>query len=346
MKVVNNIFEQIISRENLFAAWEAFHRDKQNKPDVLRFEWELEPNLLRLHRELRAKTYRHSPYESFYIRDPKQRHIHKAAVRDRVLHHAVFAALNPIFDPTFIPWSFSCRVGKGTHKGVEVVTTMARQVSRNGTRPCFALKCDVQKFFFRIDQAILLTILEKRIQDPDALWLLREIIGSFSASETQAKGLPIGNLTSQLFANVYMNEFDQFMKHELGVKHYARYTDDFIIFSNDVAYLQGRIEPIRGFLSDRLALNLHPKKTVIRKLGQGIDFLGYTIFPHHRLVRTKTRQRIFRKLRQKVGDVRFGAIDRERLGQSVQSYLGVLSHADSFQLQEKMLNQVWFWLDG
>lgn len=344
MHTFNNIFEQIISVENLFSAWDSFHSDKTNKPDVLRFEWDLESNIFRLHRLLKSKKYAHDPYTSFFIQDPKQRHIHKATVQDRVLHHAIFNVLNPIFEPTFIAASFSCRVDKGTHKGVDAVTTMIRRVSRNGTRPCFALKCDVQKFFFRIDQAILLTILERRIQDPNALWLLREIIGSFSASATEAKGLPIGNLTSQLFANVYLNEFDQFVKHVLRAKHYARYTDDFIVVSSDAAYLKTLIPAIQGFLSERLALNLHPKKTVIRKLGQGIDFLGYTIFLHHRLVRTKTKQRIFRKLKLKTQEFKADKIDGKKLGQSLQSYHGVLSHANAHRLQEQMDNQVWYWL--
>ncbi|MBI4093237.1 MAG: group II intron reverse transcriptase domain-containing protein [Candidatus Kerfeldbacteria bacterium] len=344
MKVFNNIYERIISVENLFAAWEAFHSDKGNKPDVLEYEVNLEPNLFQLHRDLRSRKYRHGTYTSFYIHDPKQRHIHKASVRDRILHHAMFSALNPIFEPTFIPNSFSCRINKGTHKGVEAVTRMARQVSRNDTRPCFALKCDAQKFFFRIDQPILLTMLKRKLQDPDAHWLLEEIIGSFSDSKTEAKGLPIGNLTSQLFANVYMNEFDQFVKHVLKVKYYARYTDDFIILSNEKEYLETLIEPIHLFLSQTLALNLHPKKTSIRKLGQGIDFLGYTIFPHHQLVRTKTRQRIFKKLRQKAQAYKAEKITKERLEQSLQSYRGVLSHANSYKLREKLENQLWFWL--
>lgn len=343
MKVIANIFERIISLENLFAAWDAFYGDKKNKRDVVRFEWDIEPNLFKLHRDLKAQAYRHGPYESFYIQDPKQRHIHKASVRDRILHHAVFQVLNPIFEPTFIPNSFSCRINKGTHKGVEAVARMTRQVSRNNTRPCFALKYDVQKFFFRIDQPILLTILKRKLQDADALWLLEEIIGSFSASETEAKGLPIGNLTSQLFANVYMNEFDQFVKHVLKMKYYARYTDDFIVLANDKEYLDDLIEPIQHFLSETLELNLHPKKTIVRKLGQGIDFLGYTIFPHHQLVRTKTKQRIFRKLRQKVLDYNTDKISKEKMDQTLQSYRGVLSHANSYKLRERMENQVLFW---
>lgn len=344
MKKFNNTFEQIISVDNLFSAWNSFHVDKKNKPDVLRFEWDLETNIFYLHRLLRAKSYEHGPYTSFFIQDPKQRHIHKATVQDRILHHAIFNVLNPIFEPTFIPTSFSCRVNKGTHKGVETVATMIRQVSGNGTKPCFALKCDIQKFFFRIDHDILLNIVRRRLQDQDGLWLLEKVIRSFSTNPGEAKGLPIGNLTSQLFANVYMNEFDQYVKHVLKVKHYARYTDDFVILSDNTEYLEKLIPHITSFLNERLALNLHPKKTVIRKFNQGIDFLGYTIFPHYKLVRAKTRQRIFRKLRQKVSDYNAEKISKEKLNQTLQSYRGVLSHANTHTLAEQIENQFWYWL--
>ncbi len=344
MRKFNNIFEQIISVENLFSAWDSFHADKKNKPDVLRFEWNLESNIFRLHRLLKSKKYTHGPYTSFFIQDPKQRHIHKAMAQDRILHHAIFNVLNPVFEPTFIAASFSCRVDKGTHKGVDAVTTMVRQVSRNGTQPCYALKCDIQKFFFRIDHGTLLTMLRRKLQDENALWLLEQVIGSFSTNPGEAKGLPIGNLTSQLFANIYMNEFDQYMKRDLRVKHYARYTDDFIILSRNIEYLESLLKPIALFLDTRLAVNLHPKKTVIRKVAQGIDFLGYTVFPHHRLVRTKTKQRIFRKLKQKVIEYKAGKTSEKKLDQSLQSYRGVLSHANTHELREQMENQFWFWL--
>ena len=346
MKVFNNIYQRIISVENLFAAWEAFHSDKGNKPDVLEYEVNLEPNLFQLHRDLRSKKYRHGSYTSFYIHDPKQRHIHKATVRDRILHRAIYNVLNPIFEPTFISSSFSCRIGKGTHKGVEAVETMVRSITRNGTKSVFVLKCDVQKFFFRIDHGLLLTILKRKLQDDDTVWLLDEVISSLSSSDSGVvgKGLPIGNLTSQLFANVYMNEFDQFMKQTLRIKRYARYTDDFLIIAETTEFLESLLPQIQAFLRERLAFELHPKKTSIRKVHQGIDFLGYTIFPHHRLVRTKTRQRIFRKLKQKVQQYKVEAIGENKLAQSLQSYRGVLSHANTYQLREQMENQVWFWL--
>lgn len=347
MKIYKNIFERIISPENLFAAWLTFKQDKQKKEDVLRFERDLERNIFQLHRDLKSRQYRHGEYFSFYIRDPKVRHIHKATVRDRVLHHAIFAVLNPIFEPTFIANSFSCRIGKGNHKGVEALGKMVRSESHNFTKPCFVLKCDIRKFFETIDHEKLLIILFERIKDKDAVWLLREIIGSFSSSYStlfEKKGLPIGNLTSQLFANVYLNGFDQFVKQKLRVKHYARYTDDFMIVGTNTASLKSFVDPIRAYLADTMALRLHPKKVSIRKIRRGIDFLGYTLFSHYRLVRTKTRKRIFRKLRHRMSQYKNGAIGKETLEQSLQSYLGVLSHADAYELGEVLKNEYWFLL--
>lgn len=349
MKIYKNLFEKIISPENLFSAWDAFKSDKRNKHDVQQFEWRLEENIFQLCRELRNKIYKHGPYTGFYIRDPKQRHIHKASVRDRVLHHAVFSVINPIFEETFIPASFSCRVGYGTHRGVSVLEKIARQIHKNGTSFCFILKCDIQKFFDSVDHQVLLSIIRKRIKDEDAMWLLQEIIESYSSSQStvfERKGLPIGNLTSQLFANVYMNEFDQFMKNSLKVRNYVRYTDDFAIVSGSSSYLEELIKPIAEFLDHKLALNLHPKKIAIRKFNRGIDFLGYLIFPHHRLLRTKTKHRIFAKLRNRTDKFCNNRISRLTLEQSLQSYLGVISHASSYNLGQDLQNQYWFWLHG
>ena len=233
MKTYSDIFKSIIFPENLFSAWEEFKKRKQKKPDVQRFEFDLERNLFQLHRDLEDKTYRHGAYEGFYVNDPKQRRIYKATVRDRILHHAVFSVINPMFEPTFISTSFSCRVGYGTHRGVATLNKMMRKVSQNNIQPCYVLKGDIKKFFDSVDHSVLLSILGTCIRDENAMWLLEEIIESFP------KGLPIGNLTSQIFANIYMNEFDQFVKHELRVKYYVRYTDDFAIVSDNQYTLRG-----------------------------------------------------------------------------------------------------------
>ena len=182
MKIYKDIYNRIISTENLFSAWEAFKDGKGKRRDVLEFESRLEEHIFRLHRDLQSKKYRHGSYSSFYITDPKQRHIHKATVRDRILHHAIFSVINPMFEETFIPTSFSCRIGFGTHKGVSALARMVRVVSRNNTRPCFVLKCDIRKFFDSINHATLIAILQRRIKDKDAMQLLTEIIDSFSTS--------------------------------------------------------------------------------------------------------------------------------------------------------------------
>lgn len=349
MKIFNNFYDLIISPESLFVAWKRFSRDKRKKKDVSRFEWNLERNIFVLHRELKKKTYRHGPYESFYITDPKQRHIHKATVRDRVLHHSIVRVLTPLFEPTLIPASFSCRIGKGTHKGVCAVENMTRKVSKNYTRDCFGLKCDVKKFFDSVDHRTLVSILAGKIKDENVMWLLEEIIGSFSSDRSTVfgdKGLPIGNLTSQLFANVYMNEFDHFIKHELKVKYYARYTDDFVILSEDKNYLLKLLPAICEFLDNKLLLELHPKKISIRNLHNGIDFLGYVIFPHHRLLRTKTQRRIEMGLCKQLKEQEIGIIRYEQVAQSLHSYLGVLTHANAYKFSQKLKNDFWLWTGG
>lgn len=344
MNIYKDIFNEIISLDNLFSAWDKFKIGKRRRADVQQFEWRLEDNIFKLHYDLKNKAYRHDAYSSFIIHDPKRRHIHKATVRDRVLHHAIFSTLNPLFEPTFIANSFSCRINKGTHKGISILNDQLRQISGNGHKDCFALKCDIKKFFDTINQNILLGIMRRKIKDDNAVWLLREAIFSYSSKYSDIfnqKGVPIGNLTSQLFANIYMNEFDQFVKHKLRVKNYLRYTDDFIIVSADWQYLRELINPIKSFLSIKLSLKLHPKKVTIDKFSCGIDFLGYVTLPHYRLLRTKTRRRMFRKLHQQSDKYISGIISKNSYSQSLNSYLGVMSHADAYELSNKILNQFW-----
>ncbi|OGZ33312.1 MAG: hypothetical protein A2174_01060 [Candidatus Portnoybacteria bacterium RBG_13_41_18] len=292
------LFEEIISLENLFAAWQEFCRGKKKKLDVLEFELNLEDNLFGLHYELRDKIYQHSYYTAFSICDPKPRRIHKACVRDRVLHHAVFRVLYPIFDKSFIFDSYSCRLEKGTHKAVNRLAMFCRRLSQNNTQNIIVLKCDVKKFFDSIDQNILLELTGRKFEDGNTMRLIEKIVESFAKSP--GKGLPLGNVTSQLFANIYLNELDWFIKHILHIKYYLRYCDDFVILGENEKYLRELILPISGFLEQRLKLTLHPDKIVIRKYHQGIDFLGYVILPHYRVLRTKTENRIIKKNKNKL----------------------------------------------
>ena len=342
MKIYKNIYPLIISAENLFAAWEIFKRDKRNKPDVAKFEQKVEQHIFQLRRDLRDKTYKHGPYYGFWVHDPKRRRIHKAIVRDRVLHHAIFRIINPIFEQTFIPTSFSCRIGKGTHKGVKSVRDMLRAESKNGTSECWVLKCDVRKFFDSVDHSILLGILKRRIADDEAFGLLTKIVESYST--TVCKGIPIGNLTSQMFANIYMGKFDHFVKHTLRIKRYARYTDDFVIVSHDKAYLESLLPPIRDFLGEELKLELHPKKVTIRKYRQGADFLGYVALPYHTALRTRTKKRMYRKMKERAVSYKSGTISEAAFEGALRSYMGVLFHADAYELGEAFQNQIWFWL--
>lgn len=311
------------------------------KPDVAQFATNIEQEIFTVHKELQNQIYVHTTYTSFTIHDPKKRIINKACVRDRLIHHAVVRVLQPLFEPTFIHHSYSSRKQKGTHKGIQEVETMLRKTSKNTSINCYALKCDIRKFFDSMPHAILFSVLKKKIYDERTLWLLQQIMYSYYSQYGKGYGIPIGNVSSQLFCNVYMNEFDQFIKHKLRIKHYARYTDDFIIIHTNKQYLVDIIKPIDDFLQTSLKLRLHPHKVQIRKYRQGIDFLGYILLPHHRRVRTKTMHRITKKLFQKKYDVTNGTITQEQYNQSMQSYLGVLKHANTCKQQEILTHVLW-----
>lgn len=322
-------------------AWQEFSRGKRKKPDVQKFEYNLEDNIFQLHQELKTKTYQHSNYKSFYVQDPKLKRIHKASVKDRVLHHAVFRALYPLFDESFIFDSYSCRLSKGNHKAMDRLERFARKVSENNHRNIFALKCDIKKFFATIDHNVLFIILKRKIKNNSAVWLLEQITSSFLSDRSVSvnkKGVPIGNLTSQLFANIYLNELDRFLKQELKVKYYLRYTDDFLIISDNKECLEKTISEIILFLKEKLLLAIHEEKTKIRKTRQGIDFLGYVVFQKHRLVRTKTKKRIFRKLDKRHQNLEDGLISEKSFNQSLQSYLGVLKHCKGYKIKKKILS--------
>ncbi|MEK7537146.1 MAG: reverse transcriptase/maturase family protein [Patescibacteria group bacterium] len=311
-------YEDIISLENILEAWKEFIKDKRKKKDVYEFQLNLMDNILELHRDLKSFKYIHGGYKVFKINDPKPRNIHKADVRDRLLHHAIYRILYPFFDRTFISDSFSCRNYKGTHRALNRFRRFGYKVSKNNTKTCWVLKCDIRKFFENISQDILIGILKKYIPDKKVIWLLEKVIRSFSS------GLPLGNLTSQLLINIYMNEFDQFVKHKLRIKYYIRYADDFVIFSGDRNWLESKIEPIRNFLSDRLKLELHSDKIFIKTLASGVDFLGWVHFPDHRILRTTTKRRMFRRLKE------------SRNQETLNSYLGLIKHGNTGKIKKKI----------
>ncbi len=267
-------------------------RGKKQRKDVQYFEQNLMANIITLHQDLVMKRYRHSEYEAFNISDPKPRNIHKASVRDRLLHHAIYRILYPYFDTEFIHDSYSCRLNKGTHKAINRFREFAYVESQNHSK---------------------------------TLWLLGRIIGSFHSTQP-GKGLPLGNLTSQLLVNIYMNEFDQFVKRELKAEYYIRYADDFVFLSADKDKLGNMLSSITLFLRNGLKLELHPDKVFIKSFASGVDFLGWVNFSDHRVVRSVTKRRAIRGIRAKEGNVN-----------TLQSYLGLLKHGNTYKLVKSLL---------
>ncbi len=308
-------FEDIISVENLLVAWQEFLKGKRGKRDVQEFGFNLIDNILLLHEELASQTYRHGGYYQFRIADPKPRIIHKADVRDRLVHHAIHRILYPFFDKTFFSDSFSCRKDKGTHRALNRFRAMGYTVSKNHTKTCWVLKCDIKKFFDSINHQILLKILEEYIPDKKIIWLLDNVLQSFSVKP--GFGLPLGNLTSQLFANVYMNKFDQFVKHKLKIKNYLRYADDFALFSSDKQQLERLTREIKIFLETKLKLSIHEKKLFLKTFTSGVDFLGWVHFLDHRVIRAVTKRKMLRRLKENPNE------------QARQSYLGMLGHGNA-----------------
>ena len=327
MKKFRQSYKEIITLESLLLAWQEFLRGKSQRHDVASFAARLVDNILGLRDELLTLDYKHGPYQAFNISDPKPRHIHKASVRDRLVHHLIYRTLYPYFEEKFIFDSYSCRIAKGTHLAIRRFQEMSRTVSRNNTLTVWVLKCDIKKFFANIDHIILKSILVKYIVDNDLLFLLGLVIGSFHAGQLD-KGLPLGNLTSQLLVNIYMNEFDYFIKETLKTEYCIRYADDFVIMSEDKNWLESLIPKIEDFLWKSLRLQLHPNKVFIKTLASGVDFLGWVNFPTHRVLRTATKRRMFKKIKS---DLKAG---------TVSSYLGMLQHGDAHELKKEILEIV------
>jgi len=327
----NHTFEELVSIENLLEAWNEFLKGKRAKRDVQAFSLYLMDHIHGLRQGLLGRTYNHGGYYAFNICDPKPRNIHKAQVRDRLLHHAIHRILYPYFDKRFIAHSYSCQINKGTHRALRQFRRFAYKASQNNTRTCWVLKCDIRKFFANIGHNTLSQILSRYISDKNILWLLKNVIESFSTKP--GVGLPLGNLTSQLFVNVYMNEFDQFVKHRIKARYYIRYADDFVILSADKKWLQTIITPIQKFLLNELKLELHPHKVSVETLGSGVDFLGWVHFFHHRVLRTTSKRRMFKKVRSN---------PKEKV---LNSYLGLLRHGNTHGLKIKVKNEFFLNLD-
>lgn len=291
-----------------------------NKIDVLEFSCDPEDQLFALHEELKSGLWEHGSYLSFTVHDPKPRRIHKATVRDRILHHAVTRVVEPLFERSFIFDSWSCRTGKGTHTAVQRLAQKL-SLSERQKQGAWILKADIKKYFQNVDHDVLLKIIARQVHDEELMYLLEKIIRSFNP------GIPLGNLTSQLFANVYLNRFDHYVKENLEIKNYLRYCDDFVMVSNQREDLECALKKAQKFLARHLKLTVHPDKIFFRPYHLGVDWLGYILYPGYTAMRPKTRKRMWNKINTKLNDYWSGHCNYEEFFSVCYSYLGALQPA-------------------
>lgn len=329
MTKICKIYSKIISKENLYRSAYMASRGRRYRDTTADFNFHLEEEIEKLHNELTNKTYRHGKYRVFTVYDPKEREIAAAPFRDRVVHHAVHDIIEPVIDETFIHDSYACRQDKGTHKAVGRAQSFLRV-----NRYCF--HGDVKKYFFSINRCILKEILRERIEDRDLLWLLNEIVDSaleISDDKGSVKGLPIGNLTSQFFANLYLNELDRFIKFNLKQRYYLRYMDDFLVFSSDRNELTELKGKIRRFLKDKLELNLHEGKSQIFKTEGGIKFLGFRIYGNYRRLVSDNARRFKKRLKKFAFLLRYHKIKLGEVCDSVRCWTAHSRYANTKKLR-------------
>jgi len=386
---------------DLFDAYYLARKNKRGTLSQLKFEIEYEKRLLELGREITSESYIISKSSCFISFKPLKREIFAADFRDRIIHHLIFNYINPIFDSSFINDSYSCRKGRGTLYGIERLDHFIRSCSENYKSDCYVLKLDIKGYFMSINKNILYRKIEEKLNKLDVVsglvkakteclfdpvWLLNLINKTIFHDPTKhcivkgskenwrglpkskslfcAKkdtGLPIGNLTSQLFGNVYLNDFDHFVKHELGCKYYGRYVDDMVIVHKDKEYLKSIIPIIRQYLKDELLLELHPKKVHLQHINNGVMFLGAFIKPYRIYIRNKTKTSFYKKIQEFnavlekgegevassvetgfVGTVETRGIktvdkNHRKLVACINSYLGMMGHFNTYKLRKKML---------
>lgn len=349
MKRYGNLWPHVIDFENLLASTRKAQRGKRFRENVLAFNYNLERELLRLHQELKSQTYHPGKYKTFQVWEPKPRLISAAPYRDRVVHHALCNVILPIFESTFIFDSYANREGFGTHRALRRFTHFARS-SR------YILQCDVRKYFPSIDHEILKALIRCKIKCPDTLWLIDTIIDSSNEQEPsieyfsgddlltpleRRKGLPIGNLTSQFFANIYLNGFDHYVKEQLKSSKYLRYVDDFALFSDDRAFLAEARIGIEAYLAD-LRLKIHPIKSQLFETCHGATFVGFRVLPDRIRVRNDNLRRARLRMKRLQTAYARDLISFERLTQSVKSWAAHLKHGDTGYLREDIFRQLVF----
>ena len=343
MKRYGNLYPQIINYSNLLLAANKAQKGKRWQENVLRFNYKREQELEKLHHQLSTKTYQPGSYTTFEIYQPKRRMISAAPYRDRVVHHALCNIIAPIFERTFISDSYANREGYGTHRALRRFIEFARSSP-------YVLQCDIKKYFPSIDHQILKQLIRRKIKCPDTLWLIDRIIDNsnpqipviehFPADDLftplqRKRGLPIGNLTSQLAGNIYLTGFDHFVKEELKGQKYVRYVDDFALFADEKKWLAEARTSIENYLAT-LRLKIHPIKSQLFETKQGANFLGFRILPDRIRVKTDNLKRARKRLKKLQFDYAQGKIDIRDIIQSLQSWEAHLKHGDTWRLRQKI----------
>lgn len=349
MKRHGNLWADMISFPSLLRAAEQAKKGKRFRRDVAAFHFDQERALWRLHEELRTRTYEPGAYRSFFIYEPKKRQISAAPYRDRVVHHALVNVLEPIYERSFIADSYACRKGKGTHAAVRRAQEFARRFR-------YVLKADIQKFFPSLDHQILKGLVARKIKDPSVLWLASRIIDHSNPQEDgqyhfpgddlftpceRRRGIPIGNQTSQFFANVYLDPLDHFVKDQLAIKGYVRYVDDFLLFADDKQRLADLRYQIGRFLAS-LRLRLHPAKSVVFPVTDGIRFLGYRVFATHRLLPKENVRRLRRRVKGMQRAYTTGHASWGEIYQRLMSWVGHARQANTYRLRCRLFDTIAF----
>jgi len=324
-----DIYSEIISLKNLILAFKKARKGKTKKDYVLEFEENIAYNLKVLYDELKNQTYNPKPLKTFVVRDPKTRKISKSEFKDRIIHHALCNIIEPILDKSFIYDSCANRKGKGNLFAMKRFDSFKRKVTNNLHSSAFCFKADIKHYFQEIEREILLNILKRKIKDEKTINLIKLILDNFDSK----KGMPLGNLTSQFFANVYLNELDFFVKQRLKVKYYIRYVDDFIILSSSKERLIIWKEHINNFLKENLKLELHSEKSKIGALHKGIDFVGFIIFYKFKLL----RKRNFRKIKYRIKQLNEKEIAKDKFDESLNGWLAYTKWANCFNLRKELI---------
>ncbi len=349
MKTYTNLYNNLCSFKNLYLAYIKARKNKTKKDYVIKFENNLEQELKTLKEELELLTYKPKPLKRFIIKDPKTRVIHSSNFRDRVIHHALVNILEPIFDKIFIHDSYASRIGKGTLKALERFDQFKRKISGNGMLiknslnnnqvKGYCLKADIRHYFDTVDHDILLKIIGRKIKDEKVIWLTKQILNNFIV-KTENKGMPLGNLTSQFFANVYLNELDYFIKHKLKAKNYIRYVDDFVILHQSKEQLGIWKKEINEFLINNLILELHSEKSKIIPLAKGIEFLGFRNFYYYKLLRERNIRKFSKNLDKIKVEYNLKILNYDAIYGSFGGWFAYAMLGDTYNFRQKITERI------